>query len=258
MSKNLNRRKFLFFNKKNSIIFSFIFFILILLFIIFLNKIFLLNAFNNTIQNFSINFNYQYENFKVTGLDRVDQSFIEIKLQKYSNYSIFLLPLNKIISEIKENNWIKNIKLSTNYKDTLFIDIIEYEPIGIYEFNNKFFYFDKNGKIIDQITIIPETDKKLIIFFGKSSNLKARNIINLLKKFKFQDQFKIGKIEFVQNRRWNILLKNNIILMLSEDKPKNSIQNFIKIINNLSETEINNIKYIDLRNIKKTLIAFDE
>ena len=258
MSKNLNRRKISFFSKKKSITFSFVFFLLILLTFIFLNKVFFFNTFKNSIQNFSINFNYQYEILKVSGIDRVDRSFIENKLQKYLNYSIFLLPLHKINSEIKENNWIKNIKLSTNYKDTLFIDIVEYKPIGIYEFNKKFFYFDKNGKIIDQITIIPESDKKLIIFFGKSSNLKAVTIINLLKKFNFQDQFTIEKIEFVQNRRWNIILKNNIKLMLSEDKPKSSIQNLIKIKNNLSETEINNIKYIDLRNINKTLIAFNE
>ena len=46
--------------------------------------------------------------------------------------------------------------------------------------------------------------------------------------------------------------------MLSEDDPENSIQNAIKLKNNLSKTEINNIKYIDLRNINKTLIAYRE
>ena len=46
-----------------------------------------------------------------------------------------MLPLDQINDSIKENNWVKEIYLNTNYKDTLFIRIEEYKPIGIYFFN---------------------------------------------------------------------------------------------------------------------------
>ena len=52
----------------------------------------------------------------------------------------------------------------------------------------------------------------------------------------------------------DILLNNDTLLMLSEDHPRNSLENFLKIINNLSETDLHNIKSFDLRNIKKTLL----
>ena len=42
--------------------------------------------------------------------------------------------------------------------------------------------------------------------------------------------------------------------MLSEEDPNKSIQNFIIIQNKLSETDINNIKIYDLRNLKKTIL----
>ena len=45
-------------------------------------------------------------------------------------------------------------------------------------------------------------------------------------------------------------------LMLSENNPKKSIKKFFKIKKNLSKIEINNIKFIDLRNIDKTIIRF--
>jgi len=44
--------------------------------------------------------------------------------------------------------------------------------------------------------------------------------------------------------------------MLSEEDPNKSIQNFIMIQNKLNETEINNIKKYDLRNLKKTILIY--
>ena len=44
--------------------------------------------------------------------------------------------------------------------------------------------------------------------------------------------------------------------MLSESVPEVSLQNFSLIEKNLSETDLNNIKSIDLRNINKTIIKY--
>ena len=46
--------------------------------------------------------------------------------------------------------------------------------------------------------------------------------------------------------------------MLSENKPEDSIKNFLIIKENLSKTEFNNIEFIDLRNIDKTVITFNK
>ena len=70
-------------------------------------------------------------------------------------------------------------KIKTNYKDTLFVIVKEYRPLGIYKFNNKKFYFDINGKIIDEKNNNLNNDK-FIIFTGQSSNLEARNIIEII------------------------------------------------------------------------------
>ena len=45
--------------------------------------------------------------------------------------------------------------------------------------------------------------------------------------------------------------------MLSENKPEDSIKILI-IKENLSKTEFNNIEFIDLRNIDKTVITFNK
>ena len=61
-------------------------------------------------------------------------------------------------------------------------------------------------------------------------------------------------MEFINKRRWDINLYSGVRLMLSEEDPNKSIQNFIMIQNKLSETDINNIKTYDLRNLNKTIL----
>ena len=250
---NINRRRYVLSTQSLTLICIFLFLIIFSI-LLYFNKNNLIQISKNTIQSFSENFQYQFSKFDISGLEKIELKFVEDKLQNYLGSSIFLLPLDQINDSIKENNWVKEIYLHTNYKDTLFISIEEYKPIGIYFFNEKYFVFDENGKIIDQIYITDLTYQSLLIFMGNSSNLKANSLINILKNNDFEKKFKIQSLEFINKRRWNINLYSDVKLMLSEEDPNKSIQNFIIIRNKLSETDINNIKTYDLRNLKKTIL----
>ena len=256
LKRNLNRRKLSILNKKNFFYITLILLIIAINLIIYSQKNLFFKTFSNTVDQFSKNFDYQYTNFNVNDLVRVNNSFLENKLKKYYKNSIFLLPLDKISKDLKENNWIKNVKLSTNFRNTLFIEIEEYEPLGIYSFNKKKFYFDKFGKIIEEVDSKTNNDEKLIIFVGQSSNLKANIIIDIIESLEFNKTFKVKKIIYREKRRWDVFLDSNIKLMLSESNPKKSLQNYLKIKKNLSEADMNNIKWLDLRNINKTLITY--
>ena len=250
---NINRRRYVL-SFRSFTYFCIFLFLIIFSFLLYFYKNNLIETSKNIIQNFSKNFQYQFTTFDISGLEKIELKFVEDKMQNYIGSSIFLLPLDQINNSIKENNWVKEIYLNTNYKDTLFIRIEEYKPKGIYFFNEKYFIFDQNGKIIDQIYISDIANESLLIFKGSSSNLKAYSIINILKNNDFKKKYKIENLEFVNKRRWDINLYGDVKLLLSEEDPNKSIQNFIKIQNKLSETDINNIKIYDLRNLKKTIL----
>ena len=250
---NINRRRYVL-SFRSLIYFCIFSFLIMISYLLYFNKNNIIQISKNIIQNFSENFEYQLTKFDISGLEKIELKFVEKKLQKYLQSSIFLLPLDQINDSIKENNWVKEIYLNTNYKDTLFIRIEEYKPIGIYFFNEKYFVFDENGTIIDQIYITSLSDQSLLIFKGNSSNLKANSLINILKNNDFEKKFQIESLEFINKRRWDINLYRNVKLMLSEEDPNKSIQNFIMIQNKLSETDINNIQTYDLRNLKKTIL----
>ncbi len=250
---NINRRRYVL-SFRSFIYFCIFLFLIFFSFFLYFNKNNIIEISKNIIQSFSENFQYQFTKFDISGLEKIELKFVEDKLQNYIGSSIFLLPLDKINDSIKENNWIKEIYLNTNYKDTLFIRIEEYKPIGIYFFNEKYFVFDENGKIIDQIYITDFTNQSLLIFKGSSSNLKANSLINILKNNDFEKKYQIESLEFINKRRWDINLYSDVKLMLSEEDPNQSIQKFIMIQNKLSETDINNINTYDLRNLKKTIL----
>ena len=250
---NINRRRYVL-SFRSFTYFCIFLFLIIFSFLLYFYKNNLIETSKNIIQSFSENFQYQFTKFDISGLEKIELKFVEDKLQNYIGSSIFLLPLDQINDSIKENNWVKEIYLNTNYKDTLFIRIEEYKPIGIYFFNEKYFVFDENGKIIDQIYITDFNHQSLLIFKGNSSNLKANSLINILKNNDFEKKYQIESLEFINKRRWDINLYSDVKLMLSEEDPNKSIQNFIMIQNKLSETDINNIKTYDLRNLKKTIL----
>ena len=251
---NVNRRRYVL-NLRSFIYFCIFLFLIIFSLSIYFNKNYIILNSKNIIQSFSENFQYQLTAFEISGIEKIKLKFIENKIQKYIDSSIFLLPLDQINNSIKENNWVKEIYLNTNYKNTLFIRIEEYKPIGIYYFNDKYFFFDENGKIIDQSFITDFSNQSLIIFKGNSSNLKANTIINILKNNDFKKKYEIESLEFINKRRWDINLYSNVKLLLSESDPNKSIQNFITIQNKLSKTDINNIKTYDLRNLNKTILT---
>lgn len=256
MFKKTNRRKLIFTNKKFQFYNILIILIIFITIFCFYNKNYILNTFISKIDIVSEKFNYQFKNLNVNGLKNIEYTSINNKLRKYKNTSIFFLPLNTIKNELKEFNWIKEIKISTNLKDTLYIELVEYIPIGIYSYNNQYFLFNFDGKIIDKIENNSPYKNKLILFFGQSSNLEAKNILKILDEQNFTKNINIKKINFINKRRWDVILKNDTILMLSETVPEVSLQNFSLIEKNLSETDLNNIKSIDLRNINKTIINY--
>ena len=250
---NINRRRYVI-SFRSFTYFCISLFLIIFSFLLYFYKNNLIETSKNIIQSFSENFQYQFTKYDISGLEKIELKFVEDKLQNYLGSSIFLLPLDQINGSINENSWVKEIYLNTNYKDTLFIRIEEYKPIGIYFFNEKYFVFDENGKIIDQIYIKDFTNQSLLIFKGNSSNLKANSLINILNNNDFEKKYQIESLEFLNKRRWDINLYSDVKIMLSEEDPNKSIQNFIKIQNKLSETDINNIKTYDLRNLKKTIL----
>jgi len=152
--------------------------------------------------------------------------------------------------------WVKSVNLSTNLKNIIQVEILEYEPVGLYFFNDQIFYFSTEGKIIDKTN--NESDEKYTIFFGKNSLRYAHDLLQILDKFQYQELKHIKEAHYINDRRWDIKFSNQVLVYLSEKNIETSLINYIKLIKQFKESEILAIKSIDLRNNNKAIIKFKQ
>ena len=230
-----------------------IFFLIIFLSYIIYDDLKNKKRYKNIVQEFSENFNYQFKIYEVNTLYRIDKNEISKIINKYLDESIFLIPLNNISNSIHNLKWVKAVNLSTNLKNKIKIEIVEYQPIGLYAFNNQFFYFSKEGKIIDKYK--EKNNEKFIIFHGNESIKESNRLLKTLDKVKNFEQFTINEAYYINGRRWNIKLANEIMVYLSEKNIETSLRNYIKLVEKLNESEIEIIQSIDLRNNEKAIIS---
>ena len=80
--------------------------------------------------------------------------------------------------------------------------------------------------------------------------------MKILHKFKKDFHKEIIQAAFIENRRWNLLLEGSLLLKLSETDIKQSIENYIKLTNNLSYNNLIDIWVIDLRDEQKAIIEY--
>ena len=245
-----------FINKRKKSFFKVYIFCLLILIIFFIYLFININKFANLtsdlIQEYSNKYNYNLKKIEVIGLTNLNKDEILIFFNKFKNNSIFLLPVKEISNEIKKNKWIKEVNIRNDYKNTLKVNIKEEIPIGIYENNNQKILFSKNLVILE-ILEKNHDYKNLINFYGENSIINSKHLIS-----KIDQDIKqmIQSLIFVENRRWNIRLKNKITLKLPEKNLEEAIKNYKKIYSNLSNKDLKDIEIIDLRIPNQAIIKY--
>ena len=248
-------------NKKKTSIYSTIrstiFFISIIVLIFVFYEVYKSNiikkVFVNNIEKFSQNYGYSFTKVNINKLINIRPEVIEKHFFKYYGKSIFLIPIKEISKNLYKNKWIEYFTIKNDYQNTINIYIVESSPIGIYFNGDNYLLFDINGEIIDSVNSNFNLYSHLIQFEGNNSLFNANIIINLIPLL-FQNEIK--KAIFINNRRWDIKLKNGIKLKLAENNILVSLNNYDKFYKSVSNQELRKIETIDLRVPKQVIIKF--
>ena len=252
MNLNINKKKISLFTNQNFLKYIFISVLSCLFLVYIYYELIKRDKFYNVIQNISEKYNYQLKNVEINSLQRINKFEVNNIINQYYSQSIFLLPLEEISNSINQLSWTKNVNLSTNFIDKLNVEIFEYEPIGLLFYRNQLFYFSKDGKIIDKFR--EEINESLIIFYGNQASKEAYNLLNVISKTETINMIK--EAYYINERRWDIKLHNNILVNLSEINIEESLKNYIKLIKKFNYSDIATIKGIDLRDNEKAIISF--
>lgn len=253
MKKNIlnRRRKKIYF--PTILILLFFLIIVIYIFLFYDQKIF--KQFNSIIENYSDKYQYSLSVVNINGLNNINEDEILNLIKPYKDSSIFLIPIKKIAKKISQNNWVKSINIQSNYKDTIEINIDESKPIGIYTTGIQNILFSDDLKILENIANNEKRFSALIKFEGKNS---IHESIKLIDSFPDDFQQYVDKAFLINQRRWDLELKNSILLKLPENNIKEALENYKKIYINFSNEELIEIESIDLRMKKKIILKYKE
>ena len=253
MKKNIlnRRRKKIYF--PTILILLFFLIIVIYIFLFYDQKI--IKQFNSIIENYSDKYQYSLSVVNINGLNNINEDEILNLIKPYKDSSIFLIPIKKIAKKISQNNWVKSINIQSNYKDTIEINIDESKPIGIYTTGIQNILFSDDLKILENIANNEKRFSALIKFEGKNSLHESIKLID-----SFPDDFiqYVDKAFLINQRRWDLELKNSILLKLPENNIKEALENYKKIYINFSNEELIEIESIDLRMKKKIILKYKE
>ena len=247
----INKKKI----KNKLIIKFFIIIFLIIFFILFLNWLINNNLNKKFISTYiellSNKYNYVLKEVEIEGLKNVPKKEINIYFLEYYDKSIFLLPLREISKKIKENHWIKSVIIKSNFKNKVHINLVELEPVAVYFNGKNYLLIDELGQAID---FANEYDvEQYIIVFGEHSKENVKNLIEVIPS---DLKIELQKAEYINNRRWNIYLIDNLKIKLPEIEYKKAMEDFIDIYDNLSLSDISKIDFIDLRISERAIIKF--
>lgn len=204
---------------------------------------FLLGSINNIhIKNFNLG---KIKTINVSGLDDKNNLFILNQIQNLNFDSIFKTKTKDIKNIFEENTIIENYQVFKIYPSRIDVNIKKTKFLAQIRNEGKIYFIGSNGKLSKK----EFSNKKLPFIFGNP------NINEFLEIKKFIDQSKfsfdqIQNLYFFQSRRWDLELKNKIVIKLPTDNIENSLDNVFNFINDNKSTDI---KILDAR-VKNQII----
>ena len=188
------------------------------------------------------------KNIKISGLDENENRDLLENILNLNLENIFLLNGNEISKIISSNSLVENYEMFKKYPHTLDIKIEKTNFLAKINSNGKIFLVGSNGKLSN----IKFSDKELPFIFGKPAINEFIKFANVIEKSKFSLN-QVKNLYFFPSKRWDLELKNNVILKLSKDHAKLSLDQAFEFLN---DSNFSDIRVVDAR-IKNQIILND-
>ena len=188
------------------------------------------------------------KNISISGLSDEENLNLLNNILNLNLKNIFLINKNEISKIINSNNLVEKYEITKKYPHSLDIKITKTNFLAKISNNGKIYLVGSNGKLSD----IKFSDKELPYIFGKPEINEFLKLIDII----YQSKFSLNEIEnlyFFPSKRWDLELKNKIILRLSKDLTQFSLDEVFEILN---DKNFNDIKTVDAR-IKNQIILND-
>ena len=199
--------------------------------------LFIFGSLNNV--NFNkIKFN-KIENINILETNTFDSKILLNKIKSLKLENIFFLTETEIIEVIDSNPLVEEYEVFKKYPSTINIKIKKTSFLARINQDDKIFIIGSNGKLSKNDFSI----KELPYIFGNPEPSEFLNFKKIIDDSKIPYD-RIKNLYFFKSKRWDIELKNNILIKLSRNNVKETLDNVFEF---MRDVNFGNIKIIDAR-----------
>ena len=200
----------------------------------------------------NINFNdlklQNVNNINIVGLDIEDKLILLKKIKNFNLDNIFFISKSDLINEIESNSLVEKYFIFKRYPSSIDINIEKTKFLAKINKNGQAFYLGSNGKFIKN----DFSNNQLPYIFGSPEVIEFFDIKEVIDKSKITYK-EIKNLYFYPSRRWDLELRNNIIIKLPKDNTNLALNLALEF---LYKEEFKDVKMIDAR-IKNQIILDD-
>jgi cell division protein FtsQ len=156
---------------------------------------------------------FEVRDIEVVGMRRVDQMKVYDMVLDHTNQPMLLVDINEIQRDLSSYGWIKQVRVSRQLPDKLFIEIGERKPVAVWQNNGNYKLLDDQGKVLESISEAEIGNMPIVNGPNANKNLVSLNdLLDNAQSLKSQ----VAGATWVGNRRWDIRFKSGETLALPE------------------------------------------
>ena len=208
-----------------------------------------------TIFNFIPSLLHSYlniEKISIEGSSISDDTLVKDIIREYSDKTLLYFPIEEYKFKLESLDWIKRVSIKRKFPDTIHISILENQPYAVFTGGKKQYLIDRDGEIICPFK--EETKYlELLKVTGLNGNIYFPELIRNINIGYPEILNKVVEVEFIEQRRWNLILNRNLKIKLPE---KNSSLQLEKLKKLQQDQKVfnTNILEIDLRAMGRATI----
>ena len=161
----------------------------------------------------SANAGFEVHRVEVRGTQHLNELKVYERVLVQRDRAMTMVDLAALRADLLHLSWVKDARVSRQLPDTLVIDIVERKPHAVLRAGDHLVLIDETGAVLDPIA---ETDAKgMLVLSGNGVSGQVAALSGLLDAAPALKP-QVAEVEWVGNRRWNILFKTGQVLALPE------------------------------------------
>lgn len=159
------------------------------------------------------NAGFEVQKVEVRGVERMDELPVYNIALGQVDRSMLSLDLPKVRAEMLKLGWVKDARISRRLPDTLVVDIVERDPVAVWQHDGQLHLIDVQGVVLQSVSTDAMPDLPLVV--GPDANRQTAGLNKLMENAPALKPMLAGAT-WVGNRRWDLRFQSGETLSLPE------------------------------------------